>query len=61
MTFTNEDLFNICIQILKDWIPAPGLRINSFVVVDQAPDLRTNSFGKTYTDFLNGRFGRVTG
>jgi hypothetical protein len=56
MTFTNEDLFNICIQILKDWIPAPGLRINSFVVVDQAPDLRTNSFGKTYTDFLNGRF-----
>lgn len=56
MTFTNQDLFNICIQIIKDWAHNPGLQVNSFIVVDQAPDLRQNSFGKTYTDYLNGRF-----
>lgn len=33
---------------------APGLQINTFALVDKVPDLQSNSFGKTYQDYLDG-------
>lgn len=52
----STDLYSMFIQILKDQVYQPGHSVNSMAVIDSFPDLKNNSFGKTYTDYLNSRF-----
>lgn len=49
-------VFDIFRQIVLDMAYRPPYQVNSFMVVDQIPDIMHPSFGATYEDYLAGFF-----
>jgi len=57
MNGINPDTFKaILLQIVKDVGYEAGLRLNAYASVDNFPDLRAPAFGKSYEEYLAGRY-----
>ncbi len=53
---TLETLDQICIQVIMDMGYIKYKQINTIFITDRMPDLRQDSIGATYQDYLDGKF-----
>jgi len=53
---TLENIEQISIQVVADMGYIKGQQINTVFIIDRMPDIRQDSLGATYKDFLDGRF-----